>query len=50
MSTEQNDVTKQLHAEIDDTPPHYRLLLLRLIRSFRTGIEEDEPWPTAEAN
>jgi hypothetical protein len=22
--------------------------LLRLVHSFREGIEEDEPWPTAE--
>ena len=30
------------------TPPRYRALLLRLVHSFRTGVEEDEPWPTAE--
>ena len=48
MSTEPKDVTEQLHAEIDGTPPRYRPLLLRLVHSFRTGIEEDEPWPTAE--
>ena len=48
MSTEPNDVTQQLHAEIEDTPPRYRALLLRLVRSFRTGIEEEEPWPSAE--
>ena len=45
MSTD--DVTAQLHAEVEGTPPRYRALLLRLVRSFRTGIEEDEPWPTA---
>lgn len=48
MSTEPNDVTQQLHAEIEETPPRYRALLLRLVQSFRTGIEEDEPWPSAE--
>lgn len=48
MSTEPSDVTAQLHAEIEDTPPSYRALLLRLVHSFRTGVEEDEPWPTAE--
>ncbi len=47
MSTEPTDVTTQLHAEIEDTPQRYRALLLRLVRSFRVGIEEDEPWPTA---
>ena len=48
MSSEPKDITEQLHAEIEDTPPRYRPLLLRLVHSFRTGIEEDEPWPTAE--
>ena len=52
MSSEPSDVTAQLHAEIEDTPPRYRALLLRLrlrlVHSFRTGVEEDEPWPTAE--
>ena len=47
MSTEPTDVTTQLHAEIEGTPQRYRALLLRLVRSFRVGIEEDEPWPTA---
>ena len=47
MSTEPTDVTTQLHAEIEETPQRYRALLLRLVRSFRVGIEEDEPWPTA---
>lgn len=48
MSTEHNDITERLHAEIEDTPLRYRALLLRLVHSFRTGIEEDEPWPSAE--
>ena len=47
MSTEPNDITAQLHAEIEDTPPRYRALLLRVVHSFRTGVEEEEPWPTA---
>jgi hypothetical protein len=41
-------VTEALHAEIEQTPERYRPLLLRLVHSFREGIEEDEPWPTAE--
>ena len=47
MSTEPTDVTAQLHAEIEGTPPRYRALLLRLVHSFRMGVEEGEPWPTA---
>ena len=42
------ELTKQLHAEIEQTPERYRALLLRLVHSFREGIEQDEPWPTAE--
>ena len=48
MIRQSDDITAKLHAEIEDTPPRYRALLLRLVHSFRTGIEEDEPWPTAE--
>jgi hypothetical protein len=47
MTTESRDVTEQLYAEIERTPERYRPLLLRLVHSFREGIEEDEPWPTA---
>jgi hypothetical protein len=47
MNTSANDVTRRLHAEIEKTPERYRPLLLRLVHSFREGIEEDEPWPTA---
>ena len=47
MSTDTNDITEQLQAEIERTPERYRPLLLRLVRSFREGIEEDEPWPSA---
>ncbi len=47
MSAKQPDITEQLHAEIEQTPVRYRSLLLRLVHSFRKGIEEDEPWPTA---
>jgi hypothetical protein len=47
MMTDTKDVTEQLYAEIDRTPERYRPLLLRLVHSFREGIEEDEPWPTA---
>jgi len=47
MATDPNDITKQLHAEIERTPARYRPLLLRLVHSFRQGVEEDEPWPSA---
>lgn len=47
MSTPADDVTDQLHAEIERTPERYRPFLLRLVHSFREGIEEDEPWPSA---
>ncbi|WP_089725800.1 hypothetical protein [Candidatus Thiosymbion oneisti] len=47
MATETPDTTEQLYAEIERTPKRYRPLLLRLVHSFREGIEEDEPWPTA---
>jgi len=42
-----NTITEQLHAEIEQTPEHYRPLLLRLVHSFREGIEEDAPWLNA---
>lgn len=47
MATDNKDITLQLHAEIDKTPERYRPLLFRLVHSFREGIEEDEPWPSA---
>ncbi len=47
MATNSKNVTQQLHTEIDQTPERYRALLLRLVHSFREGIEEDEPWPNA---
>jgi len=50
MSAKRPDITDKLHAEIEQTPARYRPLLLRLVRSFRKGVEEDEPWPTAEAS
>lgn len=48
MTTDITQLTKQLHEEIEQTPARYRALLLRLVHSFREGIEEDEPWATAE--
>lgn len=42
-----DDVTRQLHAEIERTPARYRSLLLRVVHSFREGIEAEEPWPDA---
>ncbi len=47
MATKTPNTTEQLHAEIERTPERYRPLLLRLVHSFREGIEADEPWPTA---
>ncbi len=34
-------VTEALHAEIEQTPERYRPLLLRLVHSFREGIEQE---------
>jgi len=48
MATSAQSVTEALHVEIEQTPERYRTLLLRLVHSFREGIEKDEPWPTAE--
>jgi hypothetical protein len=42
-----DDIIEQLHAEIERTPMRYRSLLLRLVHSFREGVEADEPWPSA---
>jgi len=42
-----SSITDELHQEIEQTPERYRPLLLRLVHSFREGIEADEPWPTA---
>ncbi len=47
MITNSENITQQLYAEIEQTPQRYRPLLLRLVHSFREGIEEYEPWPTA---
>ena len=47
MSLQPDDVTRQLHAEIERTPERYRSLLLRLVNFFREGVEDEERWPTA---
>ena len=47
MSTEADDITRQLHAEIEQTPERFRPLLLRLVHSFREGVEADQPLQTA---
>ncbi|HSO81916.1 hypothetical protein [Thiocapsa sp.] len=47
MPAPAEDITEQLQAEIELTPVRYRSLLLRLVHSFREGIEADEPWPSA---
>ncbi len=48
MATQSRSITESLHAEIEQTPERYRPLLLRLVHSFRQGVEEDEPWSSAE--
>ena len=48
MNTEAQNITAQLHAEIERTPISYRPLLLNLVHSFREGVERDAPWPSAE--
>ena len=47
MSLQPDDVTRHLQAEIERTPERYRSLLLRLVHSFREGVEDEERWPTA---
>ena len=47
MNTDTDQITQQLHTEIEQTPKRYRSLLLKLVHSFREGIEEEEPWPSA---
>ena len=39
--------TSDLLLSVISLQERYRPLLLRLVHSFREGIEEDEPWPTA---
>ena len=46
--TKETGVTEELYAEIERTPERYRPLLLRLVHSFREGIEAGDPWPSAE--
>ena len=47
MPSVAQDITQQLHTEIDAIPAAYQGLLLRLVHSFREGIEADFSWPTA---
>ena len=47
MTQPTEEITERLHAEIELTPARYRPLLLRLVHSFREGIEADEPWSSA---
>ena len=47
MTIDTSNIKQQLYAEIDQTPERYQSLLLRLVHSFRKGIEEEEPWPSA---
>ena len=48
MPTTMIDYTKQLHAEIDQTPEEYRPLLLRIVHSFNEGVSSE--LPSAEAS
>jgi hypothetical protein len=41
MSNAQLSVTEALHAEIELVPEDRRALLLRLVHSFREGVEEE---------
>ncbi|MEY6434081.1 hypothetical protein ABC977_16885 [Thioalkalicoccus limnaeus] len=47
MPAPADDITEQLHSEIERTPSRYRPLLLRSVHSFRDGVEADESWPSA---
>nr|VFK22808.1 MAG: hypothetical protein BECKLFY1418C_GA0070996_11283 [Candidatus Kentron sp. LFY] len=47
MMTYRNDITRQIHSEIDKTPERHHVLLLRLVHAFREEIEKDESWPHA---
>jgi len=38
-----NDITEELHKEIEAVPEENRALLLRIVRSFREGVVI-EPW------
>ncbi len=41
MSTVTHSITEALHAEIDQVPEERRALLLRLVHSFREGVEQE---------
>lgn len=41
MATDIAQLTQQLHDEIEQTPERYRPLLLRLVHSFREGVEHE---------
>ncbi|NOX49083.1 MAG: hypothetical protein GXP16_00910 [Gammaproteobacteria bacterium] len=47
LMAEVNDITQELHKEIDAVPEADRALLLRLVKSYREGVC-DEDLPTAE--
>lgn len=42
MATDIAQLTQQLHAEIEQTPERYRGLLLRVVHSFREGVEDED--------
>lgn len=41
MATSAQSVTEALHAEIERVPEDRRALLLRLVHSFREGVEQE---------
>jgi hypothetical protein len=47
MTQRTEEITQRLNPEIERTPARYRPLLLRVVHSFREGIEAEEPWPSA---
>ena len=50
MSVEPSDISAQLHAKLEEMPPRFRAMLLRLVRSSRVAVEEDKRWlATADA-
>lgn len=50
MATKADSITEALHAEIDQIPEERRALLLRIVHSYREGLEEDEAEPSAAAS
>ncbi len=47
MDTQTDEITEKIYSEVQMTPRRYRSLLLRIVHSFREGIEA-EPLSSAE--